>query len=188
MPDIHRSNNCNYLTEHSSACQIIGMQYICFRRLKCFIFMLYLAACFSFRLSFPSDSAIIQRTTITPKYRRAHQFLQLALPVTPVNLISIGRFKSIGTEVARKAGPVLSSMLKNNAFNRLSVAWKSVALLVTALIYRAKLKFKKEIVKASNQMESGWFKRGYGSSFSRTIEVWSFAISFAFKWVMHDIL
>jgi hypothetical protein len=32
-------------------------------------------------------------------------------------------------------------------------------------------------------MEDDWFKRGFGGSISRTVEVWGFAISFAIKFV-----
>ena len=40
---------------------------------------------------------------------------------------------------------------------------------------------------ASNVMEQGWTKRGDGTATQRTLEVWSFAFSFAFKWVSrHD--
>eukprot|EP00607_Mallomonas_marina_P009763 CAMPEP_0182420818 /NCGR_PEP_ID=MMETSP1167-20130531/5908_1 /TAXON_ID=2988 /ORGANISM="Mallomonas Sp, Strain CCMP3275" /LENGTH=601 /DNA_ID=CAMNT_0024597301 /DNA_START=326 /DNA_END=2131 /DNA_ORIENTATION=+ len=45
------------------------------------------------------------------------------------------------------------------------------------------MKAKKEIKNAAGAMETGWFKRGYGGSFARTVEVWTFAISFIFRWL-----
>jgi len=61
--------------------------------------------------------------------------------------------------------------------------WKSIAIVFTAIIARLKMKAKKEIKNAAGAMETGWFKRGYGGSFARTVEVWTFAISFIFRWL-----
>ena len=73
--------------------------------------------------------------------------------------------------------------LVSKTFSNLSSGWKAFMILIPAILARLQFKIKKEIDKASNSMEKGWFKRGYGNSFSRTIEVWSFVIFFALSWV-----
>lgn len=55
-----------------------------------------------------------------------------------------------------------------------------IILLATFAGFQMKLKNK---VKNVSAMESGWLKRGNGGGFTRTVEVWIFAISFIYKYV-----
>lgn len=87
-----------------------------------------------------------------------------------------------------RPGILTTSLLKyakvfKSSVGSITIAWKAVIILCTAILGKATNKVQKEIIKATNTMESGWFKRGYGSSFSRTVEVWTFSIYFIFRWL-----
>lgn len=67
--------------------------------------------------------------------------------------------------------------------------WRPIALLVVTILGTMRSKITKKINEATeNVMESGWVKRGKGGSFRRTIEVWSFAFQFLFKYVSLALL
>ena len=61
--------------------------------------------------------------------------------------------------------------------------WKPFIALCSALLLRGSSKLQSKLKQATNAMENEWVKRGSGSSFARTLEVWAFAISFLFKYV-----
>jgi hypothetical protein len=63
----------------------------------------------------------------------------------------------------------------------LQVALASVSFVFASS--RIRNKIARGLKKVGNKMEEGWLKRGKGSAFGRTIEVWRFAFSFAFKWL-----
>ena len=62
----------------------------------------------------------------------------------------------------------------------------AIAALAAAAFGRNFVSIKKSFKSAASSMESGWKKRGLGGSFSRTIEVWGFAITFLYKYVSID--
>ena len=68
--------------------------------------------------------------------------------------------------------------------SRIGILWRAVIVICTAFIAKAKANVKAKIV-VINAMEMGWTKRGTGSAFSRTVEVWVFAISFLIKYVSY---
>ena len=91
--------------------------------------------------------------------------------------------------ISMKAGVLLQSTkilprsIIPSIVNNINLKWKAIVVMMAFIFGKAKNKIKKEMIKASNSMEFGWVKRGEGSSFSRTVEVWVFVISFAFRWV-----
>jgi hypothetical protein len=69
-------------------------------------------------------------------------------------------------------------------FSKLSQVVGKLIIVIASVLASMKLKLKRQVrTAASNVMESGWTKRGYGGSFARTVEVWLFAISYLFKYV-----
>jgi hypothetical protein len=70
------------------------------------------------------------------------------------------------------------------SLNKLVSSLRGVIILSMGMFFGLKSKFKKNIkLVKNNPLESGWTKRGYGGSLSRTVEVWGFAISFIYKFV-----
>ena len=61
--------------------------------------------------------------------------------------------------------------------------WKAFFASVALLLISFRSKFAKVMAATGNKMEEGWLQRGQGSAIGRTIEIWRFAIVFAFKWV-----
>jgi len=76
-------------------------------------------------------------------------------------------------------------LVQKSKFNRVKLAEYSRRFLVIAagLFLGIKAKFGSKLKNAADAMESGWKQRGVGGSFARTIEVWVFAVAFAFKYV-----
>ena len=72
---------------------------------------------------------------------------------------------------------------KLTTFGRVSRLFRVLILSLSRLFLRARTKIDTQMKSTANAMEDGWFKRGFGGSISRTVEVWGFAISFAFKFV-----
>jgi hypothetical protein len=63
------------------------------------------------------------------------------------------------------------------------MSWKTLVVMLAAIITRFKSKLKKEVRKVSNQMESGWTSRGQRGSTRRTLEIWTFSIYFIYRYV-----
>lgn len=75
---------------------------------------------------------------------------------------------------------------KSKAFNLTSLInyFRGFVILSMGMLIGLKSKFKQNIkIATNNALESGWSKRGYGGSMSRTMEVWGFAINFIYKFV-----
>lgn len=75
----------------------------------------------------------------------------------------------------------------SNLFGRLPAAPKGMNVAkffqvstIAAFLVSFREKITAKLQKASKEMEDGWKTRGSGSAFARTVEIWSFAISFAF--------
>ena len=81
------------------------------------------------------------------------------------------------------------NLTQTNSISKISVLLKNFALIISNIFRRARTKLDNQMKTAAGAMEEGWYKRGFGGSMSRTIEVWGFAILFAFKYVslMHWI-
>ena len=78
---------------------------------------------------------------------------------------------------------------KSSTFSNLLSSIRGVFLISVGFFASLKSKFQSNIkIVASNAMESGWTKRGYSGSFSRTLEIWGFAISFLYKFVRINYL
>jgi hypothetical protein len=69
-------------------------------------------------------------------------------------------------------------------FSKIKMSWRALILLITAYLVTAKTKMKNQLNLASTKMEMGWSSRGTGSSLSRTLEVWIFAFTFLWKYVI----
>jgi hypothetical protein len=83
-----------------------------------------------------------------------------------VSLPDIDRFKS-------------TSSIKK-LFKSFSTRARTTFFAIVAIITGLRMRMFRTL---NNGMESGWKKRGSGGSFARTVEVWSFAIQFLFKYV-----
>jgi hypothetical protein len=91
--------------------------------------------------------------------------------------LSIPSMKPPLKTIMSKASTILMPMLQKNYLKLFGLA------LIGTLV-----KFKTNLMNVGDKMEEGWLKRGKGSAIGRTIEVWSFAISFLFKWVSKILL
>lgn len=67
---------------------------------------------------------------------------------------------------------------------------RNVSFLFVGLLAGLRYKFKQMLPSSKDsqavsdgEMETGWTKRGFNGSFARTVEVWTFAISFLLKYV-----
>jgi len=76
----------------------------------------------------------------------------------------------------------------NTFLFKLQTAWKTFGLLMIAWVAKVRAKISSKAVAAVNAMETGWVKRGTGGAFSRTVEVYSFAFSFAYKFIKSEKL
>ncbi|RYH00859.1 hypothetical protein EON65_48725 [archaeon] len=92
-------------------------------------------------------------------------------------------FPSIG-QLASKATKDFISWSK--VASRISTTSKTLLITFIAFLTGIGLHFNERFKSAADVMESGWKKRGYGGSFARTVEVWTFAISYLFKYVSLD--
>lgn len=78
----------------------------------------------------------------------------------------------------------VTSFLSLEVFSRPIVRiWSAIISLLTAATFRYSKSLKGKMRSAAESMESGWKQRGFGGSFARTLEVWSFTIYFAIKYV-----
>lgn len=116
-----------------------------------------------------SELTQTNKNAIMKRYSRVSTKMQASIPLSRPDILTGTLLK-----YARAAKSSVGSI---------TVAWRAIIILFTAFIGRARNKVQKQITKATNTMESGWFKRGYGSSFSRTVEVWTFTIYFIFRWL-----
>jgi hypothetical protein len=92
-------------------------------------------------------------------------------------------------ELSISAAPVLrvSKVVLRQARNIFQYSfWKAVLASIAIAAYTLRSKFANVIAKSGDNMEAGWLQRGKGSAFGRTVEVWRFAIVFAFKWVIFE--
>ena len=76
---------------------------------------------------------------------------------------------------------------KLTVFGKVSRLFSILILSLSRLFLRARTKIDAQLKSTANAMEDDWFKRGFGGSVSRTLEVWGFAISFAIKFVRHSL-
>jgi hypothetical protein len=81
--------------------------------------------------------------------------------------------------------PRIDFRVKNSSISvsRIQAFFATILSAIGAIFGISKAKMNTAIKLNSDSMESGWTKRGYGGSFSRTIEIWFFAVSFLFKFV-----
>ena len=75
----------------------------------------------------------------------------------------------------------------SNLFGKLPPAPKGMSVAkffqvstIAAFLVSFRDKISAKLKNASKEMEEGWNSRGSGSAFARTVEVWTFAIRFAF--------
>ena len=64
----------------------------------------------------------------------------------------------------------------------LPAIWKAMSFFAVAFIGSMSRKFNVHVQGAVNAMEKAWVKRGTGSAFSRTVDIYVFSISFAFRY------
>ena len=103
--------------------------------------------------------------------------MKVAVPIN-TNMLSSTSSKLLG---------MASSM--QGQIGTLSSAWKAVGLILIAWLTQFRTKINLKIVTgAVNAMEKGWAKRGTGGAFSRTIEVYAFAFSFAYRFIKSERL
>lgn len=83
-------------------------------------------------------------------------------------------------------GPFLATV--RSAARSIVTPFRAAFLLLVGVLLKFKKNVNKQIKDTSAVMESGWTQRGSGSSFSRTVEVWTFAVSFAIKYFQNEKL
>mmetsp|Transcript_17062 Transcript_17062/g.28628 ORF Transcript_17062/g.28628 Transcript_17062/m.28628 type:complete len:697 (+) Transcript_17062:147-2237(+) len=89
-----------------------------------------------------------------------------------ISSLAVGAPASIAKEVAIK------SSLFYTAATKAMTPFRAVILLFAGIVFKLRNKIRRGV----KDMEDGWTKRGSGGSFSRTVEVWTFAVSFIFKY------
>lgn len=122
---------------------------------------------------FSTTPSLTQNTLLKKQLKsdiyRSKTHLEATIPLSPVPLI-------------------LNSKRFLQAFftiplSKVGLFWRAIVLLCTAIVAKARSNLKAKLNDAANAMEMGWSKRGTGSSFSRTVEVWIFAVAFLIKYV-----
>ena len=108
------------------------------------------------------------RPGMKPSEQISSTKLQVALP-TSLPIIGIKRIFDFGIKVPQ--------------VTKFGIAVRALLVILTAYITKLRNKFESKLQMAANAMEAGWTKRGAGNTFSRTIEVWFFAISFYLRYV-----
>ncbi len=78
----------------------------------------------------------------------------------------------------RESATSIGKMVKGTTYSL-----RTLSLLIAGIFTTFKLGFKRPNQNSPNQMESGWVRRGYGGSIARTIEVWTFVVAYAIKYV-----
>eukprot|EP01038_Epipyxis_sp_PR26KG_P013975 gene13975-18744_t len=109
------------------------------------------------------------------------QSLHIAVPVMPQIDVKPLAILPMISAAANSLFPAVSI-----GVSKILTPFRLVAVIFFGLCLSILSKVKQTVVaKSPNDanIESGWYKRGYGGSFSRTIEVWSFAFKFIFKYV-----
>lgn len=81
-----------------------------------------------------------------------------------------------------RAAPKFGLSLLSKAFSEGITKLQASLIILVATFAGFQMKLKQKVKNAS-AMESGWLKRGTGGGFTRTVEVWVFAISFLYKYV-----
>jgi hypothetical protein len=87
--------------------------------------------------------------------------------------------ESIAQSMMSKSAAISNTLSKVTAALRAVSPVQAIQLLVAGVVLSARSKLKQQV----QSLEGGWSKRGAGGSFMRTIEVWGFAFSYAFKYV-----
>lgn len=59
----------------------------------------------------------------------------------------------------------------------------AITTFLSAFVLRKSNALQAKLKSAANSMEMGWKQRGFGGSFRRTVEVWTFVISYLFKYL-----
>ena len=114
-------------------------------------------------------------TVVRPPAGCAGMQMKVAVPI---NMLSTTSSKLLG----------MASSVQGQ-IGSLSSAWKAVGLILLAWLTQFRTKINLKIVTgAVNAMEKGWDKRGTGGAFSRTIEVYAFAFSFAYRFIKSERL
>lgn len=144
--------------------------------MKLLAFAVLLPSVFSFTWNvhkYSTKSSVSQTTLfkkqLKPDIYRSNMRLEATIPLSPVPLI------------------LNSKRLLQTFFtlplSKVGLFWRAIVLLCTAVVTKTRSNLKAKLNYATNAMEMGWSKRGTGSSFSRTVEVWIFAIAFLIKYV-----
>lgn len=126
------------------------------------------------------------RSTISQQ--RVHKFVSRHPTVTSDRIETLHRRKSLGAIAfpsinAVKSSPLLDALKVNKLMHSTFNGVRGYLLLLAGALTTLRLRMNYQVQSVTNGMESGWTKRGYGGGFSRTIEVWGFAISFLYKYV-----
>ena len=117
-----------------------------------------------------TNTAEFRASASASALRASSLTMKAAIPI-PTGLVNAG------------AKRIIDTLVIVNPLRSVNNALKTIVIFIVAYISRAKSKIKKQIKIASNVMEQGWNKRGTGSRFSRTVEIWAFAITFLVKFV-----
>jgi hypothetical protein len=133
------------------------------------------------RFSFYCISAIIVLSSTIDAYVLEMSKRTLIVPTKSIHYKK--NIISMKAGVSLQSTKILPRSIIPSIINNINLKWNAIVVMMAFIFGKAKNKLKKEMIKASNSMEFGWIKRGEGSSFSRTVEVWVFVISFAFRWV-----
>lgn len=79
-----------------------------------------------------------------------------------------------------------STVALRSALSSIYTPMRALFVVLLGFLFKIRNNFTKQGKLASSsdvKMESGWTKRGSGSGFARTVEVWSFAVKFGLQYV-----
>ncbi len=129
--------------------------------------------------------AVIVLSCLLDMFVRGYRHVQRST-VRPISSVTSARGSALSMVTLPTNLPVtvpakISEMVSKLRFNARVVNLSALTALIVA--FRNKISAR---IGVTNMMEQGWTKRGDGTAAQRTLEVWSFAFSFIFKWVSNS--
>ena len=149
--------------------------------------LLVLVQIMSSVLSFFSASRTQQKTRTTvsmfryglegaPVSRQSTLRLSMvSVPLLPGSVIAVAKQVPENIIQAVQSGAVVAKATKLSTWLKLST--------FTSLCILFRDKITNKVSETANKMEGGWVKRGEGTGFSRTFELWRFAFKFAYEYL-----
>ena len=139
------------------------------------LIILYVNICTAFRSSSLPSLSSSSSWTSSSLIKRNYK-------ISSTSSLSMSAIPTLSSKVS-SAIPTISKSSIRTALSSLKSKWRPIVLLLTTLLVSLKSKVQSKMETAANAMEAGWKKRGVGGSFSRTLEVWGFAIYFVIEYI-----